>query len=67
MILIFSYLILNNYWDGNYWDKWIGNRFNLPIFQKFPKIIFGGLGFDIDWHPAKELNDINATQGCDIE
>jgi parallel beta-helix repeat protein len=48
-----------NHWDGNYWDEWIGHKFKLPIFQKFPKIIrVGILTFAIDWHPAKEPYEI---------
>jgi parallel beta-helix repeat protein len=49
-----------NNWDKNYWDDWIGTKIKLPIFQKFPKIIFGrGIlilipSFNFDWHPAKE-------------
>jgi len=53
-----------NFWDANYWGDWIGLKFNLPIFQKFPKIILCwilplGVIFNIpyfcfDWHPAKE-------------
>ncbi len=52
-------LCLNNLWDGNYWDKWIGNKIKLPIFQRFPKVIVLGLfAFSIDWHPVKEPYDI---------
>jgi parallel beta-helix repeat protein len=52
-----------NVWDENYWDDWIGIRYNLPIFQIFPKIIlkYWGLIFwilIIDWNPAKEPYDI---------
>jgi nitrous oxidase accessory protein NosD len=47
-------LCFNNLWDGNYWDKWIGFKYKLPIFQRFPHIIL----FAIDWHPALEPYDI---------
>ena len=47
-------LCFNNLWDGNYWDKWIGFKYKLPIFQRFPHIIL----FAIDKHPAKEPYDI---------
>ncbi len=53
-----------NHYDANYWDNWIGFKINWPIFQRFPKIIFGkGLfdlipSFNFDWHPAKEPYDI---------
>jgi len=44
--------------DSNYWDDWIGNKYELPIFQKFPKIIYGFFYFYIDWYPAKDPYDI---------
>ncbi len=47
-----------NTWDENYWDNWIGIKINMSIFQKFPKIIFGILGINFDWHPAKEPYEI---------
>jgi hypothetical protein len=51
--------IFDNIWDGNYWDNWIGLRYKLPIFQRFPKIIcVGFFSFAIDWHPALEPYDI---------
>ncbi len=43
-----------NHWDANYWDNWLGHKIKLRIFQRFPKIIFGFLSFNIDWFPAKE-------------
>jgi len=57
---IFSYLwrniLIENCWDSNYWDKWIGFG---------PKLIFGRMGLsgyipwvNFDWHPAKEPYDI---------
>ena len=56
----------NNSWRENYWDNWIGNKLNLSIFQKFPKIIIGWRGFNnfipfyfnFDWNPAQEPYDI---------
>ena len=52
-------------WNENYWDNWIGIRTNLPIFQKFPKKIRGGIYPEIpllpqkfDWHPALKPYDI---------
>ena len=48
-----------NTWDSNYWDTWIGLKINLPIFQKFPKVIVGFLGINFDWHPAQEPYDIS--------
>ncbi|KYK20601.1 hypothetical protein AYK24_09985 [Thermoplasmatales archaeon SG8-52-4] len=48
----------NNLLDGNYWDKWIGNKIKIPLFQKFPHVAFSLFGFAIDWHPAKEPYDI---------
>jgi hypothetical protein len=49
----------DNYYDGNYWDSWIGLKFKLPIFQRFPKIVdYFFFKFAIDWHPAKEPYDI---------
>ncbi len=44
--------------DSNFWDDWIGYKYKLPIFQKFPKIIYRFFYFYIDWHPAKEPYDI---------
>jgi len=61
-----SYLSFNNRWDGNYWDKWIGFKYNLSIFQNFPHIIFWLFGFAIDWHPASEPYDITNPHSYDI-
>ena len=49
-----------NTWDANYWDNWIGVKIKLPIFQKFPKVIFGGFPsfINFDWHPASEPYNI---------
>ena len=49
---------LRNKWNNNYWDDWIGFRYNQPIFQKFPKVIVGFPWFQFDWHPAQEPYDI---------
>ena len=52
-------LLRRNTWDSNYWDNWIGLK--IPMFQEFPKVIFGNLGLlgfipwiYFDWHPSKE-------------
>jgi parallel beta-helix repeat protein len=37
--------------DHNYWDNWVGLILELPIFQRFPKVI-GGIPPTLDWHPA---------------
>jgi parallel beta-helix repeat protein len=57
-----------NVWLGNYWDDWIGLKFNGTICEKFPKIIrlrdrfigwFTRSSFIVcDWHPAQEPYDI---------
>jgi len=59
-----------NTWNENYWDNWIGIKIKLPIFQKFPKIIFGFwlypipfppipvFSFAFDRNPAQEPYDI---------
>jgi parallel beta-helix repeat protein len=76
--VLLGILTFNNVFDGNYWDKWIGVRYPLPIFQKLPKFIYGGgkifppsfigsLRFYIDWNPASEPYNYTTTQGCDIE
>jgi parallel beta-helix repeat protein len=41
-----------NVWDANYWSNWIGVKFSAPIFQKFPKVIFGGVRMNFDKNPA---------------
>ena len=41
-----------NSWDANYWDNWIGFKFSMPIFQKFPKAIGGIILFTFDKNPA---------------
>jgi len=40
-----------NTWNENYWDNWIGIKIKLPIFQKFPKIIFGFWLYPIPFPP----------------
>ncbi len=51
----------DNKWDANYWDNWIGVKIKLPIFQRFPKILFSFFKFNFDWHPAKEPYDIEGV------
>ena len=41
-----------NVWDANYWSNWIGVKFSAPIFQKFPKVILGGIRMNFDKNPA---------------
>ena len=41
-----------NVWDANYWSNWVGVKFSAPIFQKFPKVILGGLRLNFDRNPA---------------
>jgi parallel beta-helix repeat protein len=41
-----------NTWDGNYWSNWVGVVFKAPIFQKFPKVILGGVRMNFDKNPA---------------
>lgn len=41
-----------NVWDANYWSTWIGVKLSAPIFQKFPKVILGGLRINFDKNPA---------------
>jgi len=51
----------DNQWDSNYWDNWIGVRIKLPIFQRFPKILYSFFKLNFDWHPAKEPFDIEGV------
>jgi parallel beta-helix repeat protein len=54
----------NNVWMTNYWDNWIGLRFNIDL--PFPKIIVGRTGdllslmpwINLDFQPAHELNTV---------
>jgi parallel beta-helix repeat protein len=41
-----------NVWDANYWSNWIGVKLSAPIFQKFPKLILGGVRMNFDKNPA---------------
>jgi len=41
-----------NVWDANYWSTWVGVKFSAPIFQKFPKVILGGIRMNFDKNPA---------------
>ncbi len=41
-----------NVWDANYWSNWVGVKFSAPIFQKFPKVILGGIRMNFDKNPA---------------
>jgi hypothetical protein len=41
-----------NVWDANYWSNWIGVKLSAPIFQKFPKVILGGVRMNFDKNPA---------------
>ena len=63
------YISFFNKWDSNYWDDWIGLKFNMTLFQKFPKIIVCNIiiplisnftipYFNFDWHPAQIPYDI---------
>jgi parallel beta-helix repeat protein len=40
-------------WDANYWSNWIGFKLSQPLFQKFPKAIFGFAHIYFDTHPQK--------------
>jgi len=48
----------NNIWDFNYWDDWVGNRFENPIFKKFPKSISGFVLHNFDSNPQEEPYDL---------
>jgi parallel beta-helix repeat protein len=50
-----------NVWDANYWSTWIGVKLSAPIFQKFPKVILGGVRLNFDKNPAKEPYNISAV------
>jgi len=45
-------------WDENYWDDWIGIRFEAPIFKNFPKTIRGFIFRNYDKNPQEEPYDI---------
>lgn len=48
----------SNIWDYNYWDNWVGIRFENPIFKKFPKAIGGIILRNYDSNPQEEPYDI---------
>lgn len=50
-----------NVWDANYWSTWIGVKLSAPIFQKFPKVIIGGVRLNFDKHPALVPYNISAV------
>jgi parallel beta-helix repeat protein len=50
-----------NVWDGNYWSNWIGLKLTAPIFQKFPKILLGGVRIVFDKNPALEPYNITGA------
>ena len=43
-----------NSWDSNYWDDWIGLKFDLPLFKMFPKTIRGLSFRNYDMNPQEE-------------
>jgi parallel beta-helix repeat protein len=49
-----------NTWNANYWSNWIGFKLTQPGFQKFPKVIFGVMGINFDWHPATQPYNISS-------
>ena len=60
----FSYLNLENKWNKNYWDNWVGfgpkfifeDLYLIPTKDPFYCIPIPGI--NIDWHTATELYDI---------
>lgn len=50
-----------NVWDANYWSTWIGVKLSAPIFQKFPKVILGGMRMNFDKNPALVPYNISAV------
>jgi len=48
---------VDNLWDANYWDNWIGLK--LPLFDFFPYLIRGVFLSNFDWNPASEPYEIN--------
>ena len=50
-----------NVWDANYWSTWIGVKLSAPIFQKFPKVILGGVRLNFDKNPAKVPYNISVV------
>ncbi len=47
-------------WDSNYWSNWIGFKLTQPLFQKFPKAIFGFPRIYFDTHPQKVPYNLTA-------
>jgi parallel beta-helix repeat protein len=47
-------------WDANYWSNWIGFKLSQPLFQKFPKAIFGVARIYFDTHPQHQPYNISA-------
>jgi len=47
-------------WDANYWSNWIGFKLSQPLFQKFPKAIFGFMHVYLDMHPQHLPYNITA-------
>ena len=47
-------------WDANYWSNWIGFKLSQPLFQKFPKAIFGVARIYFDTHPQQQPYNISA-------
>ncbi len=47
-------LSFRNSWDSNYWDNWIGVKFDMPFFDIFPKLIRGFAMFNFDSNPQEE-------------
>jgi nitrous oxidase accessory protein len=50
-----------NVWDANYWSTWIGVKLSAPIFQKFPKVILGGVRMNFDKNPALVPYNVSAV------
>jgi len=49
-----------NVWDANYWSNWIGFILAAPLFQKFPKVIFGIARMNFDKNPATVPYNVTA-------
>ncbi|KYK31078.1 MAG: hypothetical protein AYK22_02730 [Thermoplasmatales archaeon SG8-52-3] len=47
-----------NTWDSNYWDDWIGLKFDIPFFKMFPKSIRGVSFRAYDMNPQEEPYNI---------
>jgi parallel beta-helix repeat protein len=46
-------LSFRNSWDSNYWDNWIGIKFDFPLFKMFPKAIRGFTLINFDMNPQE--------------